>query len=409
MTGERMPREEVSLELREGKFVFWVGVICSAVFALLFLAAALVALAELDWPFFLFCGAVFGGGIFLGVLLILAYRNHRVCVTLGECSVTNVWGRVKTFRWSEVYSAKLQVTNASFKLRLLNEEGKVIAGVESTMTGAASLAALVQEAGIPVEQDRQPWFETGGETPDWTLPPEQAPWQYAHRRQIKYGLVALSLCECAAIVGSFWMHNARYYSLLWCCLPLVLYAYYLLFPQVLVWEKPARAPEEWKRTHVGFPFALLMVPVLLMLFMADIINLTDAARAWGFGVCLFAVLMLLYWVRTPRHSRTAAITLLVAMLMGFYSFAATYHWNYALRAGKPVHMAAQVVRTRVSTSSKSGDSYYIFVDVGEVEPLELGVSRSVYRAAQAGEPLELCQNQSVFGVPFTLVHRQRAS
>lgn len=402
-----MQQADLKLELRERKYVFWVGVVCTALFVPLSLAAILGLAVAGELAALLFCGLAFGGGVFLGVLLMLAYRNHRVVITLSECSFTNVWGKKREFFWSDVRRIKLQVTNASFKLRLLAEDGRMLAQAESTMENAARLLEFAKEQGVPVECRPAPWEEEEGQTPEWALPPADADWQYAHRRQIKGGLWALSVLEVAAFVGGFWMTSARYRSLLWCCLPLALYLYLVAFPKVFVWEKPARAPKEWKRAHLSFPFVLFLAPVLFMLLTAGIINLTDAGRAWMFGVGLFAVLLAVYWLRAPRKKGLVTTMVCLVLLLGLYSFACTYHLNYSLRGPAPVHAPAQVLRAWVSASSKSGDSYYILVDMGEAEPLKLGVSSSVYKAAEAGRPLELCQNRSVFGVPFILVHPAR--
>lgn len=131
------PNADGSFELRVARLYFIIGVLCTTLFLILFfwmlLSPELPSEDRIYSLFFLFFSLI-------GVYLIVLYRNYRLYFDHENFVVTNLFGKNKSLKWSEIE----QVKNNPFTgyLTLSSAKGRI--KVFQNLKGFAAFANALE-------------------------------------------------------------------------------------------------------------------------------------------------------------------------------------------------------------------------------------------------------------------------
>lgn len=117
------PNADGSFELRVARLYFITGVLCTPLFLIPFfwilLSPELPGEARIYSLIFLFFSI-------LGVYLIVLYRNYRLYFDNEKIVVTNLFGKNKSLKWSEIeqvknnpYTGYLTLSSAQYRIKVL--------------------------------------------------------------------------------------------------------------------------------------------------------------------------------------------------------------------------------------------------------------------------------------------------
>ena len=117
------PNADGSFELRVARLYFIIGVLCTTLFLIPFfwmlLSPELPSEDRIYSLFFLFFSL-------LGVYLIVLYRNYRLYFDHDMIVVTNLFGKKKSLKWSEIEQVKsnpftgyLTLCSAQYRIKVL--------------------------------------------------------------------------------------------------------------------------------------------------------------------------------------------------------------------------------------------------------------------------------------------------
>lgn len=360
----------------------------------------------------LVCGAVGLAFFTLGGALWLAVRNQRLTAEVsGLCTYRDIWGRQRDFLLADSDRLLIQrLPRTSPRFRLVDEEGAVLVQFEGGMDGAEEIVGVLARRGTRaafVPPPGQPVVDPDTGRVEWD--DRLYGWQHRHRGAIGAGLIAVTLAGCVLPPAAFFLLEdvlkLRWRCLLLGALPLLPMAYYLLFPQVLVWEKPLAATHTWRRMHIHMPIWLLLLTGLPSYLVAEALTgpvvFLDAGRAVALGCALAALMTGLGLWRMPRRLRAADSIMglvLAAVLLGGL---ASYHLNFALTRGAQ-HTPAQIVSQ--AAPGGDGEPRALTVRLPDGGEQKFSCSEALYRRAAEGKPIVLCVRTSVFGVRTANLH-----
>lgn len=396
-----MQETKTSFTLRQSKFVLWVGVIDSIFFLVVTFVAILSTIEEKDYTGAWFCGVVFGSFVALGVILILLYLRQRIDISLEKCLQSRVFGEKKEFMWSEIKSVKHKITNMSFVICLLDEDGKTLAKCESTMVNAKRLLALLKEQNIKIE----PLNALGKqiyEEENWKLPEDTSPFKYvAQLRLLNYGILAFNIIAVALLLYidmPFWLFTGSMVLL-----PLIPFIPVFMYPKVFVSDNHKNVSKEWKENHVEFAYIAFIIPCIFMCLTSLTVNIGNWLSLVFFTaiISLVAFGIFLFRFHKPQRYWVFIFTFLVFVFM--YSFPASIFINLATRTKNKVHTPANVVDTYKSTGRGPTD-YTIVIAKEDGTQENLSTSKETYMLARSNAPLLRCMRKSVFGIEIITLH-----
>ena len=103
------------------------------------------------------------------------------------------------------------------------------------------------------------------------------------------------------------------------------------------------------------------------------------------------------------HSRFGRRLLCVPVLL-FYSFGFTGQMNYVLDDIEPTRCEAVVEEMRISTSSKSPDTYNLTVVLPDGQTQELSVAQEFYEQTEIGDTVTVETYSGALGIAYADAH-----
>ena len=120
------------------------------------------------------------------------------------------------------------------------------------------------------------------------------------------------------------------------------------------------------------------------------------------------VLFLLLFIPSILYLRDSLNRKLVLSLMaaiGFYSFLSIYSWNYAATSGYTDYTIVEVEHRYYRGGGRHRlNKYELTVKMPDETKKILTVGSSVYRSAELGDYVILCQYKSYFGLDYLIVY-----
>lgn len=406
----RLTEESVpEVWVRESRFISWLGGIFFVI-GLPFCVGAGLFLGD-DAEGRAVCGALGLLCAAAGIWMELAYRNRGIAA-YGNGNVTAVtsFGRCRTFSHQEIREVSLSLSGS---LCARNADKKALFRFENNMDGAEELIGWLVCRGIEITmlQTEKKAENTGGESADRTQEWEEEESRPIHKyiRAIRTGTVIAALLAAAGSSLPLFFPEVlglKKSILIMAFSPLLLYLCYVLFPGIVVAEKPEQAGKKWKERHICIPG---WIPCLLGLWNLEVfrqyetivLQVVDSGKMAGLDLIFMAVLIGFVVLRTPKKLRKSGLVWLVLFTMCI-SWGISYGTNLAL-CGKPEHFEAQI--TDADRREEDGDpEYYLTVKIDGQTQTELYVSEDMYAMYEAGDPLTLCLRNNIFGIRMADLH-----
>lgn len=392
--------------VKETKVPLMLGCIFTAAGECLLFAASCMAILDKTESCYGF--GVFGMALLLfSCWMLLDYRHRRIAFDEnGNITYSDFTGRLRSYHYSQIGRMRLWLPTGS--VRLTDSRGKRLFSFEGNMKHSQELLEHLLDWNV--ELAVRP--EEGGGVCSAFGANEMDTAEHRHVKGIRLGAWALLAVIAAGCVMSVTLlvrfMALKYMLLLFAGLPLLMFFYYLLFPQVLIWSgMPRYASEAFKRNHAAVPSAyLILVWLVLLFFMTASESLFAVADGWkmfGFSVLIAAVLVISCLLRMPGVMRRAGNIAVLCVCAISLCYSLAYSIDLAF-SGPAEHYAAQIMGTRVGEEDGSMH-YHVSVMLEDGKILELKVSDEIYELAQSDAALRVCQRSGVFGIRLVDLHK----
>lgn len=404
----RLSEEDMpEIWVRESRILSWLGGVFVVVGLPFCIGAGLFLAADAEGravcgTLGLLCAA---GGIWMELACqnrsIAAYRN-------GNVTAVTSFGRRRTVSGQEIRSV---VIGLSGSLCARNADKKVLFRFEDNMEDSQLLIGWLTRYGtevtVPKMEGRRKKPAAAVETQEWNEQERQpAP---RHIKAIRAGAVAAGILALAGgILPLFFPAELGMKKSIFIMAfsPLLLYLCYVLFPGIVVAEKPETVGKKRRERYI---YITPLIPCLLGVWGLEVfsvyerivLQVVDSGKMVCLSLTVMALLMGLLFLRTPKWLRKSGLVLLIlfAMCIGW---GVSYAANLAL-CGKAEHSEAQILASDVREEDGEQE-YYLTVRLDDGKETELYVSEDMYRMYTENEPLTLCLRSSVFGIRMADLH-----
>lgn len=351
----------------------------------------------------------------LGVWMLLARRNRSMFV-FRDNSIMYIssWGRVRHFEPGQLASVEITVNRS---MHLLDRNGARLAAIETNMQGADRFMEWLESTNLTTKMTHSLEKQVVREAENNTVTQWREEYRtplHDHLGAIRIGLFLLTLLFIAGNVVPYLLilyadlkMIHAIYMIAFSPLPLLLY-YFAFSPVFLMGDYPAGVTKEWKSMHIKFPvllfliFGLLNVAQIYYFWAEQILQIVDIGRFLLTEIVLTAILILLFWKRTPKRMRTNDFSALILLLIAL-GFSMTYGFNLAI--SKPVeHYPAVVVERHGPTAEHEDTDPTLTVVLDDGSTMELNVSEQLYELEQAGAKLVVCQKENFLGIRIVRLH-----
>ncbi len=403
--------------LRERSIVTFLGIPIWLLGLLFTISAAFLAGAP---TFEVGISAVIGlpGALFalLGTWMLLAGRN-RCLFVFRDHSVLYIssWGRQREFLPRQISSVRL---TANRSIHLLDANGKKLASVESNMQGIPRFVEWIESidltATLTSAMEKQADREMHEETVVQWREEYRTRW-HDHIKGIRAGLWAVMILFAAGTIAPiplFLYAGVKFHTVMAIAAlaPLPFIAFCLVFAPVLLFDdRPENATPEWNAMHVKMPLVSLMLIGLFYIGQVGyfwggwLLQEADSGLGWLVrGMVIAAVLTVLMILRTPKRMRLKA-GIYMGIVGLFLAVGLHYYVNAAL-CGPARHYPAVIVDSHADDPEVEDDNYELTIVLDNGMETEIAVLESIYQLAMDGEPLDVCQRESPFGVILLDIH-----
>lgn len=393
--------------VRESRLILWLGGIFFAVGLPFCIGAGLFLTDDAEGR--AVCAAM---GILCaaaGIWMELAYRNRGIAAYRnGNVTAVTSFGRCRSVSVQEIRTVSIGLSGS---LCAKNSGKKVLFRFENNMDDSAELTGWLirrgAEVSVPKTEGRRKKTADIVEPQEWKKQEQQpAPKQI---RAIRAGVAAAGFAAVAGGIlplffpAEFGMKKSIFVMAF---SPLLLYLCYVLFPGIVVAEKPETERKKGKERYI---FITPVIPCLLGLWNLEVfstyekivLQVVDSGKMLCLSLTVMAVLMgLLFW-RTPKWLRKGGLVMLMLFVLCI-GWGVSYGTNLAL-CRKAEHSEAQI--TDSDRREEDGEEeYYLTVRLDDGRETELYVSEDMYRMYTENEPLILCLRSSVFGIRMADIH-----
>lgn len=355
-------------------------------------------------------------GIFLVVLgawMCLARKNRAVYIYSSAVTYVSSFGRKREIECAQIASVKV---SASGTIKFLNQAGKKLFSIENNMLGAEGAIDWIDRQKFPINTtktfEKQVQKSQNEGVLSWHE--EDRTPMHNHLKAIRAGLVIVMLLFAAGIIVPILLYictdikiTHEIYMICFSPLPLVLY--YLIFAPVLTPDYPEGATEEWKAMHVKFPvtpasaISLLAGAEVYYFWESVIFQVADSGRFILFVAVVAAVLIALFYVRTPKRLRSEDGFVVIILSLLMISLMITYGLNLAI--SRPAeHYPAVVVERIDSTSTYHSTDKALTVLLDDGKEVDLNVIDQVYNLEKSGVEFVVCQKENFLGIRTVRLH-----
>lgn len=349
----------------------------------------------------------------LGAWMCLARRNRVVYICSSAVIYVSSFGRKREIECAQISDVKLD-SSGSIKFR--NKTGKTLFSIENNMIGADSAIDWIDRQKFSVNATKR--FEKQVEQMEnenvvsWHE--EYRTPLHEHLKAIRAGLVIVMLLFAAGSIAPLvlYLHDKlkiaqAIYLTSFSPLPLLLY--YLAFAPVLASDFPACATEEWKSMHIKFPvisFAFISLfsgAKIFYFWEKNILQVADSGRFMLFMGVIAAVLIALFYIRTPKRLRKLDAFVMIILSLFMLALVITYGVNLAISGPAEHYTAVVVERTEPSTDDENADRT-LTVLLNDGTETTLNVTESVYNLEKSGVEFVVCQKENFLGIRTVRLH-----
>lgn len=344
-----------------------------------------------------------------GIWMELACRNRSIAAYRnGNVTAVTSFGRRRSFSGQEIRSVVIGLSGSRCAR---NADKKVLFRFEDNMEDSSLLTGWLMRHGtevmVPKTEGRRKKTAAEVETQEWNKQEKQP--VPRHIKAIRAGAAAAGILAFAGgILPLFFLAalGMKKSIFIMAFSPLLLYLCYVLFPGIVVAEKPEAEGKKRKEQYI---YISPVIPCLLGLWSLEVFSIyerivlqvVDTGKMVCLSLTVMALLMgLLFW-RTPKWLRKNGLVLLIlfAMCIGW---GVSYAANLGL-CGKAEHSEAQILASDIREEDGEQE-YYLTVRLDDGKETELYVSEDMYRMYTENEPLTLCLRSSVFGIRMADLH-----
>lgn len=351
--------------------------------------------------------------VVLGAWMCLARRNRALYIYSSSVTYVSSFGRKRQIECAQISSVKI---TASGSIKFLNQAGKKLFSIDNNMLGVYSAIDWIDQQQFPVNTtktfEKQVLNSENQEVLSWNE--EDRTPMHNHLKAIRAGLVLVMLLLAAGGILPIMLYiltdiKVTYEIYLACFSPLPMVLYYLIFAPVLTPDYPEGATEEWKAMHVKFPVSLeglisMFVTAVVYYFWASaIMQVADSGRFILFMVVVAAVLIALFYMRTPKRLRSEDGFGVIILSLLLVAFTVTYGLNLAISRPAEHYPAVVVQRNEFkSNDSSAGKTLTVLLDDGK--EMELNVTEEVFNLENAGVEFVVCQKENFLGIRTVRLH-----
>lgn len=403
-------KETPKIVVCEQKWIPWVGIAAALVGLVFTFLSFCISEEEMLWAgvMFMLLGLFLVG---LGAWMLLARKNRKISVYGDFISYVSSFGRERVIPLDQIASVRMTTSQS---LHFLDGQGKKLFSAETNMQGAFWLLEWAEGRGLalkPTKSLERQAEQSGDGTVTWRE--EDRTPLHDHMGAIRLGM---NLVVCLFAAGCFVpmllflftdlkMSHAVFLTV-FAAVPMLVY--YLLFaPVILLGDRPQGATQEWKSMHIKFPTTI--VSLLALVMMAQVYYIWEERMIQVVETGLFmiqvavvaAVLIGLFWVRTPKRLRGSDGFVIMLLCLAILSFGLTYGGDLAI--SRPArHYRAEVVERAEPVSDKYDYTLTIRLDDGKEK--ELNVTEQIYDLSNAGVPFDVCQKENFLGIRMIRLH-----
>ncbi len=238
---------------------------------------------------------------------------------------------------------------------------------------------------------------------------------HGHMNAVRRGAIILALfaalCDIVSIVIVYFVDTdavpREILIITVVLLPLLaataLYVYYFLFaPLFIACSKPKEATDEWKKKHIRFPIATLLITVLWagMLCAGGLDKQQMVNPVWFYGMWGAATVALCaaIYLRTPKRLRWLGNSTTLLWLAAFmFSMTLVSDLNLFLVKDR-VEYQAEVVDTVGKIRNNNEIDYYVTVLMEDGKTVKIETTEDSYWHAKKEKTVMVSQTESYLGV-----------
>lgn len=400
----------------EQKWLPVVGILMG-ILGLVFLAISFFLSAEIHvslWGVALF--AALGLLIlWVGAWMLLARKNRALYIYHSSLVYVTSFGRKREFKCTQISNVRL---TAADSIQFLNENGKKLFSIETNMVGADGVLEWIATQTFSVDTtkmlEKKVEQSTNVEsTVSWRE--EYHTPLHNHLGAIRIGLVFVLLMFAAGCIVPFLLYlstdfkiSHAIYLTTFSSLPMLLY-YIAFAPVLLLTDRPKGATDEWNSMHIKFPSGMVVLLALLNLcqvyyfWESNVLQIADTGRFVFLVMGVAAVLIALFWVRTPKRVRKGEAFSMAMLSLVALSFALAYGGNLAV-SGSVEHYPAVVVERSKPTVEDEDAKRTLTILLDDGTTAELNVTERLYELEEAGTEFVVCQKESFLGIRMVRLH-----
>ncbi len=403
-----------NISVREQKWLSGVG-ISIGLFGMVLLFVSFVESTVTPVPFgtvmlFTVLGLFF---IALSVWMLLARKNRSLLIYNTHLVYTTSFGHTKDVALAQIASVRVTINNA---IHFLDQNARKIFSIESNMVGAIQVIDWIEEQNFEVNATKAMQKKVNQETDSivsWSE--EYRTPLHDHLGAIRIGLVLVIFLLVAGSIVPYLLYlftdlKIAHAIYLTTFSPLPMILYYIDFaPVFLVGDCPAGATNEWKSMHIKFPMMLVVLIDLLIcaqvyyFWEERILQIVDTGRFLLLWAGLTAVLIALFWIRTPKRMRTQdgfAMMILSLMMLGFVL---TFGGSLVI-SGPVEHYPAVFVERHEPTEEQKDSDRTLTILLDDGTTAELNVNKHLYDLEEAGVEFVVCQKENFLGIRMVRMH-----
>lgn len=408
---ENAEGETPQIAVREHRMIAAIGIaICLVSLCIIFVSFVLPQDVVLAIGLFAFVGL---GLLLLGVWMLLARKNRSLKIYNSHLAYTTSFGRTRDIQIANIASVRITANDA---IHFLSQDGKKLFSIETNMIGADQVLDWIaeQKFSISATKTLERRAEQSAKNSVVSWHEEYRTPLHEHMKAIRIGLVLVILLLAVGCVVPLALYlfadlkisHAIYLTAIF-PLPMILYCI-VFAPVLLMGDWPAGATDEWKSMHVKFPLMPILILDLLIFMQvvhfweSNILQIVDFGRFFILEAGITAVLIALFWIRTPKRLHTEGFVMMILSLV-MLGFVVTYGGNLAI--SKPVeHYPAVVVDRREPSAENEDAERTLTVQLDDGTEAELNVSERLYDLEEAGVDFVVCQKKNFLGIRMVRLH-----
>ena len=401
----------------------WIVGACALVF---FLLSILICIANAVPG--IICGIISAAFFFLMYYLFSNRRNTRVVLQGVTIEQINAFGRKRVYDKTEIKrvlrNAPVYIGGMGYRYcgwEVYDWNDKKLFTLSETMVNFPAVEPFFE--GKIQDFQELVRMKAAGEEKAEPVRREisDSSFQQKHSKQIRIAARVLFAADLLIGVAVFLIYGntdwikLKYYFLIMELLPLTFFLFAWIFKDVVIWSV-ADAHYLWAHRKERIPKWYVNIDTMVMILMIcnlllGIVPLMYQLQCIKGGLSMFILWVIFFLTLTlisfgcVGRKRIKLYAQWIVILF----FAATSAWGmtdvtFLFTRKEPDHYAAEVVETSVSHSYRGGTSYYVVVLLKDGSEQRIMVAKSVYSAAEQGEPLVVCQREGILNTEFVTLH-----